>query len=169
MRTGPNGRVHYADKPAARGGLLVFQRVQLADHRMIGRHRCQMRNAHDDILPATGPDRMPAIFTRRMWCAKWLAMMMQLPFHVAAILSRNLSRTPARKCYFRPERIRLERNEVPCRSPAAVVPLRPETLRPCLSACLPSGGKIDRCTPPVNAMLATWPMFAINLQQTYGS
>jgi hypothetical protein len=122
--------------------------VQITDQRNLAGHYFEVLHAHDNTLFVLAPDHVYAGITRRQ-CRMHAVMVNALDHDCISIssTSRRLSAAPLSgredRLLLRLQEFEMEaREKNPCRGPAAIASLRPETLRPCLSACLPSGGRI---------------------------
>lgn len=140
---------------AHRAGL-VLHRIQVAQRGVVGGHGLQVRDAYDLLLFSVIADCVHAILAG--WERRRCAMVIRMLAHLYPLLWGRAISSGARAVLMvgKPEIIFLATEgkggrhgeKIPCRSPATVVSLRSETLRPCLSACLPSAAHDTPILPP---------------------
>jgi hypothetical protein len=127
-------------------GLLGLSGVQIANCRITDGYGFQMLDTHNSILHAVISNRVNAIVAARgLWR---LALYGGMLVHMASLIINRISLNSIQIALWCTERRtrfngfgkwKRRGKGIPCRSPATVVSLRPETLRPHFSVCLPSG------------------------------
>ena len=124
--------------------------VQITDQRNFAGHYLQVLDAHDNTFFDLSPDHVHAGITSRQ-CRMHAVMVNTLVHECISFPLQPCVSCPrpgqAGKigCYSGCRSLRWRHGRNPCRGPAAIASLRPETLRPCLSACLPSGTQNSQC------------------------